>query len=79
MPGRREIGYIEPFAESGDHLRVCISTVGGRVIAFTVQYETLVGDRWFPVVRYGSNMGRRIVTPWIDKVSSSESSGSTGP
>jgi hypothetical protein len=56
-PGRREIADIEPFAELGEHLRVRISTVGGRVIAFTVQYETLVGDRWFPVVRYDSQHG----------------------
>lgn len=54
MPGRLEIAYIDSFVEPGNRLRVRISTDGGRVVAFTVQYETLVGDRFVPVVRYDS-------------------------
>ncbi len=28
---------------------------GRRILAFTIQYETLVNDRWLPVVRYDTS------------------------
>ncbi len=57
MPGRRETAYDAPLPELGEFVRVRISTVGREVVAFTVQYETLVGDRYVPVVRYDAQHG----------------------
>ena len=41
-------------SEEGDTLRVRIRVVGGKVIRFTIQYETVIEDESFPVVRYDS-------------------------
>ncbi len=35
-----------------DRIRVWIRTERGRVANFTVRYETVIGGRWTPVVRY---------------------------
>jgi hypothetical protein len=40
-----------------DRLRVSIHTDRGQVLYFTVQYETRVGGKWHPVVRYDSSHG----------------------
>lgn len=39
-------------------VRVRISTENGDVTKFMVQYETLVGDQWVPVVRYDTAHGQ---------------------
>jgi hypothetical protein len=38
--------------EADDRLRVAIHTDREQVRYYTVQYETRVGERWYPVVRY---------------------------
>ena len=35
-----------------DRRRYTHTKNNGEIVRFTVQYETLVGDRWLPVVRY---------------------------
>ena len=57
MPGRRETAYDALLPGHGEFVRVRISTAGGEVVAFTVQDETLVGDRYVPVVRYDAQHG----------------------
>ena len=41
-----------------DYLRVRIRTERGQVVDFVVQYETTVGGRVYPVVRYDGSHGR---------------------
>jgi len=36
---------------------IIIKPIGGRVIEFVIQYETKVGERWFPVVRFDASHG----------------------
>ena len=43
--------------EAREWLRVRIDTEGGDVVAFTVQYETTIGDERAPVVRYDGAHG----------------------
>jgi len=57
VPRRREIAYVDPLADHGEYLRVRISTAAGNVVAFTVQYETVIGAQRMPVVRYDSQHG----------------------
>jgi len=47
----RETTYVAMLS-SEDRRRHSHATQAGRVLRFTIQYETLVGDRWLPVVRY---------------------------
>ena len=43
--------------EAREWLRVRIDTEGGDVVAFTVQYETTIGDERVPIVRYDGAHG----------------------
>ena len=52
-----ERDYLSEFTEF-DRLRVRIALIDGAVTSFTVQYETLIDDRWYPVVRYDNAHGR---------------------
>lgn len=52
---------LEPYFYSlapGKSVRIRISTEKGDVTSFTVQYETLIGNRWIPVVRYDTAHGQ---------------------
>lgn len=46
-----ETDFFVDLTES-DRIRVWFSTEHGGVQNFTVQYETIIDDAWFPVVRY---------------------------
>ena len=47
------IYYLTP----DDRKRFHLEMDRGRVIGFVVQYETLVGERWRPVIRYDTAHG----------------------
>ena len=53
-----------------DKLRVRISTENGRLIDVMYQYESLINNKWVPIVRYDCNHGffhRDIMLPNGDK------------
>jgi hypothetical protein len=54
---RRDIAYIDQLSDRDEFLRVRISTVAGDVVAFTVQYETVIQGRRLTIVRYDSQHG----------------------
>lgn len=41
----------------GDQIRYRIRTVQGQVVDFVIQYEVLVDDQMYPVVRYDGSHG----------------------
>lgn len=43
--------------QNNDRLRMRITTERGKVIDIVVQYETLINDKWFAVVRYDCEHG----------------------
>lgn len=49
--------YISPLKPDEDRLRFELETARGKITRFVVQYETLVNDRWYPVVRYDTAHG----------------------
>ena len=57
MNGRVEKEY-EINLDEGGVIRVRRSSIRGRIIAFTVQYEPLVEGRFLPAVRYDTAHGR---------------------
>ncbi len=50
-PVIREKTYLAMLSPE-DRRRYSHVKQGARIVRFTVQYETLVGSEWFPVVRY---------------------------
>lgn len=54
---RYNIEHEVPLSPFADFLRVRIQTRKGNVVNFVVQYETLVGDKWYRVVRYDLSHG----------------------
>lgn len=40
-----------------DRKRYCHIREGNRILGFVVQYETKVGNKWFPVIRYDTAHG----------------------
>lgn len=52
------IEYESPLDHTGmEWFRFRVSTLRGRVVTFTVQYETTVNDRRLPVVRFDNAHG----------------------
>ncbi len=70
--GERERFGLEFFRQlkSGDVLRVRLDIHRGQVRAFTLQLETYVDGRWWPVVRYDSAHGQphRDILDWDGRV-----------
>ena len=57
MNGRQERAYdIE--LEEGGFIRIRRTSIRGRIIAFTAQYEPLIEGRFRPAVRYDTAHGR---------------------
>lgn len=53
-----EIDYEVQLDDAGlEWLRVRITTTGGQVMTFAVQYETTIDEHWAPVVRYDNAHG----------------------
>jgi hypothetical protein len=52
----REVRFVAKFSPS-DRYRQRHFTEKGRVLKFTVQYETKIGGNWLPVVRYDTAHG----------------------
>jgi hypothetical protein len=52
-----EKAYLQIITDR-DRIRVRFKKERGRIIDFVVQYETLLGDRWQPVIRYDTAHGR---------------------
>ena len=53
-----EIDFEQPLdATLEEWLRMRFTTVGGRVVTYTVQYETTVGGKRAPVVRFDNAHG----------------------
>lgn len=70
--GDREKFDLEFFRQlrAGDVIRVRLNIERGQVIAFTLQLETYLEDRWRPVVRYDSAHGHphRDLLDWDGRV-----------
>ena len=56
MPIKREIEFVLPFS-SEDRYRHYHLRIRNEVVDFSVQYETLINGKWFPVVRYDTAHG----------------------
>lgn len=56
MTKDKKVEFVIPFSLE-DRYRHFHYRVKGKVIDFTVQYETLIKETWFPVVRYDSSHG----------------------
>jgi len=52
----REIEFVLPFSQN-DRYRHYHVRVKGQIIEFSVQYETFINGKWFPVVRYDTSHG----------------------
>ena len=53
-----EIEYVIYLsAESIDRLRVTAQKEKGDIVEFVVQYETLISEKWQPIVRYDTAHG----------------------
>lgn len=72
--------YRARLSADRDYLRVRLQIERGRVVRFTVQYEAVVGDQTYPVVRYDSahgaahrdtldRAGRVVAKDWISGTS----------
>jgi hypothetical protein len=48
--------YIS-YLTDADRLRFYFETKRGRVIKFVAQYETLIDEKWYPVIRYDTVHG----------------------
>jgi len=54
----QEIEYlIYLTAESTDRLRVYAQKESGEILEFVVQYETLISEKWQPIIRYDTAHG----------------------
>jgi hypothetical protein len=49
---------LEPEREEEDYLRVWIRTDQGTVVDFVAQYEAILSEFIYPVVRYDGSHGR---------------------
>ncbi len=54
----KETSY-EKFLDDSEHerVRMKIHTEKGNLIDMVVQYESLINDKWFPIVRYDCSHG----------------------
>ena len=52
-----EKAYLQMITDR-DRIRVRFKKERGRIVEFVVQYETRVGDKWKPVIRYDTAHGR---------------------
>ncbi len=52
----RKVQYVYEFSPI-DRYRYTHHTDKGKVLSFVVQYETKIGDKWHPVVRYDTAHG----------------------
>jgi len=52
-----EKAYLQIITDR-DRVRVRFKKERGRITEFVVQYETQVGDKWKPVIRYDTAHGR---------------------
>jgi hypothetical protein len=52
----KEVEFVVPFSQR-DRYRHCHVRLKGRVIDFSVQYETFLNGEWIPVVRYDTSHG----------------------
>ncbi len=57
QPAWETTAYRRRLHEETDFLRVRMRVVRGRVVRFTVQYEAVVGEETYPVVRYDNAHG----------------------
>ena len=48
------VEFIRVLTES-DQIRRSFTTEKGRVIDFVIQYETLIDEKWTPIVRYDTH------------------------
>ncbi|OIO75334.1 MAG: hypothetical protein AUJ85_03430 [Elusimicrobia bacterium CG1_02_37_114] len=53
----KEIAYFR-IIDYQNRIRVRFLTFKGRVTEFLIQYETTIGDKWHPVVRYDTSHNR---------------------
>ena len=56
MPIKKEIEFVLPFSPE-DRYRHYHLRIRNEVVDFSVQYETLINGKWFPVVRYDTAHG----------------------
>lgn len=81
MPDREYAVELDEAAR--EWLRVRLTTESGRVVAFTIQYETTIADARIPVVRYDSahdrphrdlldHRGQVVAKQWIEGVTYGE-------
>lgn len=66
----RDVEFVRPSKSGQGVVRVRLDVERGRVTAFTVQLETYVGERWYPVLRYDSAHGypHRDLLDWDGRV-----------
>jgi len=48
---------FEALLDEGVAVRVRFARERGRIVSFVVQLECLIGERWYPVVRYDTAHG----------------------
>lgn len=52
----REVEFVDDISPTDRHRRWHLAE-RGRILQFVVQYETKIGDKWHPVVRYDTAHG----------------------
>lgn len=52
----REVSFVNKLSPTDRH-RHWHRVEKGRILKFTVQYETKIGEEWYPVVRYDTAHG----------------------
>jgi hypothetical protein len=52
----REVDFVNKYTPNDRHRRRHLSEKG-RILKFVVQFETKIGDHWYPVVRYDTAHG----------------------
>jgi hypothetical protein len=53
----RDVEFFRPSKSGHGVIRVRLNVERGRMTTFTVQLETYIDERWYPVVRYDSAHG----------------------
>lgn len=53
---KREVEYAIRLGAS-DRYRHKHIRERGKIVYFRIQYETLIGDKWYPIVRYDTSHG----------------------